>query len=112
MKNERFGGRSFECDFDSGKECEIEVAIVTDETLDLTFAYNGERFHLKATSSDGCVYVGKWSYARAYEREPTSLGETRLMLYRAKDKSALLCGIFRSYEDGSDGRWVIELRPN
>ncbi|HEV7280000.1 MAG TPA: hypothetical protein VGN57_07280 [Pirellulaceae bacterium] len=112
MKNERYIGRSFECDFEPEKECEVEVAIVTDETLDMTFASEDERFHLKAISSDGCTYLGTWSYARAYVSEPTILGEARLALYRAKDKSAVLCGTFRSYDDGSDGRWVVELRPN
>lgn len=112
MKSERFSGKSFECDFDSERECEVDVAILTEESLDMTFAYKSERFHLKATSADGCTYAGTWSYARAYESEPATLGEVRLARYRAKDKSELLCGTFRSYEDGSDGRWIIELRPN
>jgi hypothetical protein len=111
MKRESFEGISFECDLDVEKERQIEIAIISKESLDLTYMTpSRERYHLEASSTDGTVYVGRWTYSRSYENAPAELGETTLRLYRANDQSALLCGTFHDYEHG-DGRWIIELTP-
>lgn len=109
MKRERFKGSWFDS---VSREGVVDSAILSDDVLDTSYRFEDESYHLKATSSDGCVYIGRIGYARAYVDAPKELGTVCLQLYRSKNGDALLCGTY--VEGDEEGHWVIDLKrtPN
>jgi hypothetical protein len=87
---------------------EVTAAVISPRKLSISWREDGDEGGITATSNDGTLYQGRYSY-----EQDSDVGSTDLILYRAKDGRVLLFGSW--VVDGSGGQdrgpWLFQLAP-